>query len=92
MDNNNNIEIIKDSHLMYNKYDISTLEYNINRLSLRTLLKTQKLTPEFCVKYILISDEYASCDEDTYIFDEDVLKYQKHILQKDLDEIYLKYK
>jgi hypothetical protein len=87
---NNNIEIIYDADLRYKKYDIATLEYNINRLSLRTLLKTQKLTPEFCVKYILNSDDYASCDEDTYICEEDVLIYQKHILQKDLDEIYLK--
>ena len=35
------------------QYDMQTLKENIFDLSLRDILKTQKLTCEFCVKYIL---------------------------------------
>ena len=86
--NNNKIEIVYNHQLRYKKYDIVTLEYNIDRLSLRTLLATQKLTPEFCVKYILNYEEHGMCVEDSYICDGDILLYQKHITQQDLDDIY----
>jgi len=43
-----NAEIIGNHQLMYAKFDIKTLEYNIDRLSLRSLLQTQTLTAEFC--------------------------------------------
>ena len=86
--NNNKIEIVYNHQLRYKKYDIVTLEYNIDRLCLRTLLTTQKLTPEFCVKYILNDEEHGMCVEDSYLFDEDILKFQEHITQKDLYDIY----
>lgn len=77
--NANNIEIIHNHELMYTKYDILTLEYNIDRLSLRNLLKTQILTPEFCIKYILNPEQHGMCVEDYYISKEDILVYQPHI-------------
>jgi hypothetical protein len=67
-----------------NQYDIETLEYNICNLSLRKLLQTQILTPEFCVKYILEPEEHGMCREDHYFCDFDILKYQKHINQEQL--------
>jgi hypothetical protein len=42
--------IIQNHQLRYKKYDIETLEYNIDNLSLRNLLKIQLLTAEFCAK------------------------------------------
>jgi hypothetical protein len=74
---------INNVSLEYNKYDISTLEDNIDKFSLWKLLKTQILTPDFCVKYIL-NEDYASCDEDTYICWHDVLQCQQHITKDDL--------
>ena len=71
-----------------NKYDIKTLEMNIFNVSLKVLLQTQKLTPEFCVKYIL-SDEYSLSDSDTFITNEYVLYYQPHITQEDLNQVQL---
>jgi hypothetical protein len=67
-----------------NKYDIETLEYNIDNLGLRKLLQTQKLTPEFCAKYILNPEKYGMCREDHYLCDDDILLYQKHISKDDL--------
>ena len=40
-------EIIQNHQLRKKKYDIETLEYNIDNLGLRNLLKTQILTPNF---------------------------------------------
>lgn len=71
-------EKINDHMLRYHKFDIHILEKNINNLSLKTLLYTQTLTAEFCVKYIL-DEKYASCVEDTYIDMGDVLNAQPHI-------------
>ena len=74
---------IQDYDLKKNKYSITILEENINYLSIKKLLYTQVLTAEFCAKYIL-NDEYASCVEETYICDIDVLHNQPHIKQSDL--------
>ena len=67
-----------------NQYDIETLEYNASHLELRKLLKTQVLTPEFCITYILHSDKHGSCAEDDYFCDDTILVYQKHITQEQL--------
>lgn len=80
--NKNNV-IINNISLEYNKYDISTLEENVKKFSLWKLLKTQTLTPDFCVKYIL-NEDYASCDEDTYICWQNVLQCQSHITKDEL--------
>ena len=79
--------LLSDAMLRNKKYDISTLERNINNLSIKTLLYTQKLTADFCVKYIL-NYEYSSCVEDTYICIGDVLNAQKHITLADIDAAY----
>jgi hypothetical protein len=79
--------LLSDAMLRNKKYDISALEKNINNLSTKTLLYTQKLTADFCVKYIL-NYEYSSCVEDTYICIGDVLNAQKHITLADIDAAY----
>jgi hypothetical protein len=77
--------VINDRNLLKIKYPISVIEDNIDNLSLFRILYTQHLTPAFCVKYIL-SEEYASCVEETYICDKDVLYHQPHIKQEELME------
>lgn len=78
---------ITDKDLFVNKYDIQILEDNLENLDLKIILKTQILTADFCVKYIL-NDNYASCVEDTYYFtDGKVLIHQPHLMQHDLDEV-----
>jgi hypothetical protein len=65
--------------LYNNQYDYETLKTNIYAVSLMDVLKTQKLTADFCVKYILNTDFQLS-DEDQTITIETVKKYQRHIL------------
>lgn len=80
---------LNDQDLLKNKYSIEVLEKNIDNLSISRILNTQILTPEFCVKYIL-NEEYASCVEETYICDFDVLRRQPHIKSSDLLKTRLK--
>jgi len=74
---------LNDQGLLKNKYSIELLEKNIDNLSISRILNTQILTSEFCVKYIL-NEDYASCVEETYICDLDVLIRQPHIKHSDL--------
>jgi len=83
----NDFIFLNDNMLHRKKYTIDLLEKNINFLSIRTILYTQDLTPEFCVKYIL-NDKYASCVEDTFICMGDVLNAQKHITKKQIYEAF----
>jgi hypothetical protein len=79
------VEIIQNHQLMYAKFDIITLERNIDRLSLRNLLRTQILTPDFCVKYLLNPEEHGMCVEDHYISKQDIILYQPHITMQSLE-------
>jgi len=89
MENQNpkKIQIIHNHDLFYKqKYDIETLEYNIDRLALKTLLKTQKLTVEFCGTYLLNPEEHGMSREDHYITWSDVLRYQRHITNEEIQQ------
>lgn len=78
------IPIIQNNDLQNNLYSIETLEANINKLSLKGLLRTQYLTADFCAKYILNPEEYAIYDDDYYFKDTDILKEQQHITEQQL--------
>ena len=86
------MEIIQHHELMYKNYDIETLEFNIDRLGLKRLLVTQTLTADFCIKYLLNPEEHGMCVEDHSISKSDILLYQKHITQEELDCIFKKNK
>jgi len=81
------IPIIQHYQLSFEKFNIETLEYNIDRLGLKKLLQTQILTPEFCVKYILNPEEYGMCREDHYICFNDIVLYQPHITIEQLENL-----
>jgi hypothetical protein len=69
---------------LFNKqYDLQTLKENIYAVSLRDILKTQKLTSEFCVKYIL-NTNYQLNKEDENITVKEVLELQPDINKKQL--------
>lgn len=77
--------IITNEDLQNNNYEIDVLIKNILILDSRILLKTQKLTGEFCKKYIL-NPEYISCQEENDWFSiARILKYQPHILIEELN-------
>ena len=66
-----------------NTYSINLLEQNIHNLNKKILLATQKLTVEFCIKYILDLD-IDNGSEDSYIYDVDyILDFQKHLTRQE---------
>lgn len=85
--NDDNIEQITNSDLYSQQYDIKTLEKNIDRLDINCIYRTQKLTVDFCVNYIL-NEKYATCDEDTYLDEFYILPYQRHLKMSDFDKYY----
>jgi hypothetical protein len=69
---------------LYNKqYDIETLKVHLYAVSLRDILKSQRLTCDFCVKYIL-NTNYQMNPNDQGITVADVVKYQPHITKGEL--------
>ena len=69
--------------LYKNQYPRNVLKDNIYAVSLMDILKTQILTAEFCVKYILNSD-FQILDEDQKIDIELVKEFQPHISRIEL--------
>ena len=77
---------LSNMDLINNKYDLDILEKNINNLSKKFLLRTQKLTVEFCIKYIY-DDDIDATDEDSYLFDKShILETQQHITEEEFNE------
>lgn len=69
-----NEDLYKNKHT----YDYKTLKTNIYAVSLIDILKTQTLTEEFCIKYILNKD-YQFTEEEQNINVFLIVKYQPHI-------------
>ena len=75
------------------KYCITDLEHIVKNscVSLCALLKSQHLTSDFCVKYMLVNEEYCIKEMDKHITYGDILYYQPHLKESDLDKISLDY-
>jgi hypothetical protein len=84
--------ILSDTDLINNKnaYSIVDLEASVDNLSVKYLLNYQILDAEFCAKYIL-NDYCATCIEDTYICNGDVLHKQPHITRLELSQACIKF-
>jgi hypothetical protein len=84
--NTNIIEEPTDFDLFNHQFPIDVLEKGVEnyKFSLRSLLRTQILTADFCAKYMLSDDKYAWNVEETYIDLSNVLSYQKHLTLQDL--------
>ena len=68
---------LTDRDIMTNQYDVDILEWNIvnSCLSLRKLVRYQKLTPYICAKYVVFggrNEMYADCTEDAWISTDDI--------------------
>jgi hypothetical protein len=66
-------KMLSDYDLRNKKYTIEELIENIDNLSIKILLYTQDLTPEFCMKYIVNAQK--STEED-YITLDDIIRIQ----------------
>ena len=81
---------ITNSTLRQHKYLIEDLEKYIEDLNMKTLVNTQKLTIDFCVKYIL-NEEYAQCNEEVDLLTIDYVLYnQPHLDKAELLDAYYK--
>ena len=91
--NSYNIKMLTDNDLIKNKncYSIAELVANVDNLSVKYLLNYQFLDAEFCAKYIL-NDYCATCNEDTYICNGDIIQKQPHITEIELFEACIKFK
>lgn len=98
------MKLVSDIDLYFNQYDMETLAYTIKvwpfltnsekckcrRLEFFSLLNTQKLDAEFCVKYIL-NGRYAHGFREQSIRDKDIFKLQPHIQAHELREAWSKF-
>jgi len=73
---------ITNNDLHTNQYNYEILKANIYVVSLIDIIKTQKLTAEFCVKYILNPD-FQFTEEEQQIDIHMVKKYQTHLTEDD---------
>jgi len=85
--------VLTDDDLQNNRfaYDIDTIVWNIQHgaINLRTLVRTQKLTPYVCAKYVVFgghNEMYAFGTEDAWISSGDVLNHQPHITSCELSD------
>lgn len=74
---------ITTEDLYKQNYSYEILKANIYVVSLVDILKSQKLTLELCVKYILNKD-YQLSEEENKITLEHVLYFQPHISKNDI--------
>jgi len=75
--------ILTNEELYKKKYNYETLKTNIYVVSLLDILKSQKLTSGFCVKYILNKD-FQFTKEEQEINIQTIKKYQPHLLDIDM--------
>jgi hypothetical protein len=95
---------ITDDDLYDRQYDVESLAYSIKvwpflsrddrlrnkRIRLLSLLITQTLTGEFCVRYIL-NGRYCYTDEERLITDSTILRLQPHISKGELKKAWSRY-
>ena len=74
---------ITTDDLHKNQYNYETLKEHLYVVSLLDIVKTQKLSAEFCVKYIL-NENFQFTKEEQSITIDTVLTYQPHITLLDL--------
>jgi hypothetical protein len=84
-------EIISDSDLCNETYSLDVLRKNINNLNKKVVLRTQKLTAQFCVKFILDTTIESGNQESGVYSKEHILRMQPHITNKEFDKCYLEY-
>jgi len=84
-------EILTDSDLCNETYSLDILKKHINNLNKKVVLSTQKLTAQFCVKFILDTAIESGNQESGVYTKEHILRLQKHISSQEFDKYYLEY-
>jgi hypothetical protein len=85
------IETISDSDLCNETYSLYVLKININNLNKKVVLSTQKLTAQFCIKYILDTAIDSGSETCGVYTKEHILRRQQHITSEEFDKCYMEY-
>ena len=72
---------INNNQLKLKLFDEKDLIHNINNLSLLSILKTQKLSLNFIINYIL-NDDFQIMPEEKEITIDDVISYQDYSINQ----------
>ena len=84
-------EILTDSDLCNETYSLDILKKHINNLNKKVVLSTQKLTAQFCVKFILDSAIDSGSEACGVYTKEHILRRQPHITNQEFDKYYIEY-
>ena len=84
-------EKISDSDLCNETYSIDVLTKHINYLNKKVVLNTQKLTAQFCIKFILDTPIESGNKDSTIYTKEHILRRQQHISSEEFDKCYFEY-
>ena len=84
-------ESLTVSDLCNETYSLDILRKNINNLNKKVVLRTQKLTAQFCVKFILDTAIVSGNQESGVYSKQHILKMQPHITNEEFDKYYLEY-
>lgn len=85
------LQKIYNRDLFDKQHDISVLEHSWYNLDTKLVMETQRLTADFCVRYIYDMDT-ESGSEDSYLYDKAyILSYQTHITEEEWDEVFALY-
>ena len=84
-------EKITDSDLCNEKYSIEVLTKHIHYLNIKVVLSTQKLTAQFCIKFILDTAIEPGNETSGIYTKNNILRRQPHITSEEFDKCYLEY-
>ena len=82
-----NDQLLRENKFEYDVEQIENSLLNYDAISLRVLVRTQKLTPYICAKYVVFGgtdEKYAFGTEDAWIATDDIPYYQSHITLKEM--------
>jgi hypothetical protein len=82
---------ITDSDLCNEKYSIEVLTKHIHYLNKKVVLSTQKLTAQFCIKFILDTAIESGNKDSTFYTKNNILRRQQHITSEEFDKCYFDY-
>ena len=82
-----NDQLLRENKFEYDVEQIENSLLNYDAISLRVLVRTQKLTPYICAKYVVFGgtdEKYAFGTEDAWISTDEIPYYQPHITLEEI--------
>mgnify|MGYP007086493828 FL=1 len=87
-----NDQLLRENKFEYDVEQIENSLLNYDAISLRVLVRTQKLTPYICAKYVVFGgthEKYAFGTEDAWISTDEIPYYQPHITLEEIQNAHI---